>query len=146
MIAIDTNILLYAYAEEAPENEAAQDFLAEHSVRSDVIISEFTLTELYLLLRNPTVLKRPLSAAKAVEVIEAYRTHPRWRIPGFPPASRRFHDQLWKHAKRHQFARRRIYDVRTALALIAFGVTDLATTNTKDFRNLGFERVWNPIH
>lgn len=146
MIAIDANILLYAYAEAAPENHAAQNFLAEHNVRSDVAISEFTLTELYLLLRNPAVLKKPLSAAKAVEVIEAYRNHPKWRIPGFPPASRQFHDHLWEHAKLHQFARRRIYDVRTALALIAFGVTDFATTNIKDFRNLGFERVWNPIH
>ena len=145
MIAIDTNILLYAYAADAPENQAARDFLAEHSARSDVVISEFTLTELYLLLRNPAVLKNPLSAARAVEVIEAYRNHPRWRIPGFPPASRQLHNRLWEHAKRQQFARRRIYDVRTGLALIAFGVTDFATTNIKDFQDLGFDRVWNPI-
>ena len=146
MIAIDANILLYAYAEAAPENRAAQDFLAEHNGRSDVAISEFTLTELYLLLRNPAVLKKPLTAAKAVEVVETYRNHPRWRIPGFPPAGRQLHDQLWEHAKRHQFARRRIYDVRTALALMAFGVTHFATTNVKDFQNLGFQRVWNRIH
>ncbi|NBB78665.1 MAG: VapC toxin family PIN domain ribonuclease [Verrucomicrobia bacterium] len=146
MIGFDANILLYAYAEAAPEHRAAQDFLAGYSGRSDVVISEFTLTELYLLLRNPAVLKKPLSAAKAVDVIEAYRKHPKWRIPGFPPASRQLHDQLWTHARRHQFARRRLYDVRTALTLIAFGVTDFATANVKDFRNLGFERAWNPLH
>lgn len=146
MIAIDANILLYAYAEAAPENQAAQDFLAELSGRSDVVISEFTLTELYVLLRNPAVLKKPLTATKAVDVIEAYRNHPRWRIPGFPPASRQLHDRLWEHAKHHQFARRRVYDVRTALTLIAFGVTEFATTNVKDFRDLGFQRVWDPIH
>jgi len=31
MIAIDANILLYAYAEAAPENLSARDFLAEHN-------------------------------------------------------------------------------------------------------------------
>jgi len=145
MLAIDANILLYAYVEAAPENAAAQDFLTGQTPRSDVAISEFTLTELYLLLRNPAVLKKPLSAAKAVEVIEAYRNHPRWRIPGFPPGSRQLHDQLWHHATKPQFPRRRLYGHRTALSLIAYGVTEFATANIKDFRNLGFERVWNPI-
>jgi hypothetical protein len=29
--------------------------------------------------------------------------------------------------------------------LIHHGVKTLATTNTKDFQELGFERVWNPL-
>jgi predicted nucleic acid-binding protein len=57
MIAIDANILLYAYAEAAPENLTAREFLATHSSSKQVAISEFTLTKLYLLLRNPAVLE-----------------------------------------------------------------------------------------
>jgi hypothetical protein len=34
---------------------------------------------------------------------------------------------------------------RTALALQAFGVTEFATANVKDFEGLGFAKVWNPI-
>ena len=34
---------------------------------------------------------------------------------------------------------------RTALALQAFGVTEFATGNIKDFEGLGFAKVWNPI-
>ncbi len=56
-----------------------------------------------------------------------------------------FHNELWKHAGTRDFARRRIYDIRTALSLIAFGVTDFATLNLKDFQNLGFKTVWNPL-
>jgi len=33
----------------------------------------------------------------------------------------------------------------TALALQAFGVTEFATANIKDFEGLGFAKVWNPI-
>lgn len=43
-------------------------------------------------------------------------------------------------------ARRRIYDTRTALCLKAFGVTELATANVKDFGEFGFLRVWNPLN
>ena len=40
---------------------------------------------------------------------------------------------------------RRIFDIRLALTLLHFGVTDFATTNLKDFEGLGFERIWNPL-
>ncbi len=46
-------------------------------------------------------------------------------------------------ATRH--ARRRAYDWRAALLLIQQGVTDFATVNEKDFRDCGFQRVWNPL-
>ena len=145
MLAIDANILLYAYAEAAPDNQSARSFIEELRRDPAVAISEFTLAEFYLLLRNPAVLNKPLSPAEATEVIEAYRHHPQWRVLGFPPASRDIHDELWGVAKRPQFARRRLYDVRTALTLIAFGVTEFATANIKDFKGLGFKRVWNPL-
>ena len=145
MIAIDANILLYAYVKAAPENLRAKAFLEALAGDDSVAVSEFTLAEFYLLLRNPVVLENPLSAEAAVGVIQAYRNHPHWRVPGFPPASRVLHDQLWLLAQKPQFARRRLYDVRTALTLIACGVTEFATANLKDFQDLGFKKVWNPL-
>lgn len=145
MIAVDANILLYAYAVKAKEHASAQGFIQKLSQQPDVALSEFTLTEFYLLLRNPTVLEKPLSAEKAVKVIETYRRHPRWRILGFPQESRKLHDRLWQLAAKPQFPRRRLYDHRTALSLIAYGVTEFATANVKDFKGLGFTKVWNPL-
>ena len=111
----------------------------------NVAISEFILAELYGLLRNPAVLAQSLGAEDAVEVIQTYRRHPRWRIIGFPTESRPLHDLLWEEAKRTDFAFRRLYDVRSALTMLAQGVTEFATTNAKDFEGLGFQRVWNPL-
>ena len=145
MIAIDANILLYAYVEAAPEHPRARAFLQSLGADDRVAVSEFTLAEFYLLLRNPAVVEPPLSAAAATQVIQAYRKHPKWSIPGFPPSSRALHDQLWSFAGSPQFARRRLFDVRTALSLIAFGGDAFATANVKDFEDLGFERVWNPL-
>ena len=145
MISIDANILLYSYAVASPFHLPAKRFLEELSDREDVALSEFILTEFYLLMRNPAVLEHPLDAPSAAAVIASYRKHPRWKTLGFPPRSRELHDELWKQAATRDFARRRIYDTRTALSLTTFGVTDFATLNLKDFQNLGFKKVWNPL-
>lgn len=144
MISIDANILLYSYCEAAPQHAKARAFLTSLAPRDDVALSEFILSEVYLHLRNPAVLASPLSPAEAVAVIQSYRQHPRWRILGFPPRSREIHTTLWQAAATRSFARRRIYDLRTALCLQAFGVTEFATANVKDFENAGFAKVWDP--
>jgi predicted nucleic acid-binding protein len=145
MISIDANILLYSYATASPFHVAASGFLKDLATREDVALSEFILAEFYLLLRNPAVLEHPLDAPAAAAVIQRYRKHPRWKTLGFPPHSREIHDELWAQAASPNFARRRIYDTRTALSLIAFGVKEFATLNLKDFQSFGFDRVWNPL-
>jgi predicted nucleic acid-binding protein len=145
MVSIDTNILLPAVDVDNTVHEVAASFLESLREREDVALSEFILLELYGLLRNPAVLARPLGAAKAVEVCEAFRLHPRWQLVGFPPGSRAFHDQLWSRLRETGLARRRAYDLRTALSLLRNGVNEFATVNVKDFEGIGFARVWNPL-
>ena len=145
MLSIDTNILFHAANEDAPCHAEANAWLVSLDHVDDVAISEFVLAELYGLLRNPAVLVRPLARGEAVDVIQAYRLHPRWRLIGFPSESRAFHDAMWRSATAKQFAFRRLYDVRAGLSMIVQGVTELATINVKDFDGLGFHRVWNPL-
>ena len=145
MFSIDTNILLHAFNEDSPSHEAAYGWLTSIQHEEDVAISEFILAELYGLLRNPAVLKHPLDADEAVEVIQNYRSHPRWRLIGFPVESRPLHDVLWQKARRKEFAFRRLYDARSALTMTAQGVTEFATVNVKDYESCGFRKVWNPL-
>ena len=145
MLSIDANLLLYAFNNASPWHDDARDWLTSIQREEDVAISEFILAELYGLLRNPAVLKHPLPADEAVEVIQTYRTHPRWRLIGFPTESRPLHDTLWQRARANAFAFRKLYDTRSALTMTAQGVTEFATVNVKDFEGLGFRKVWNPI-
>lgn len=145
MLSIDTNLLLYCFSEASPHHAGARQFIESVSHREDVALSEFVLTEFYLLLRNPVVLAQPLTAPEAVAVVQSYRQHPRWKTLGFPPTSRELHAELWQQAAVPGVARRRIYDSRTALSLRAFGVTQFATANVKDFEGFGFAKVWNPL-
>lgn len=145
MLSIDTNILLHAFNEDSPSHKPAYAWITSMQREEGVAISEFILAELYGLLRNPAVLKRPLAADEAVEVVQAYRSHPRWRLIGFPAESRLLHDALWRRAATRNFAFRRLYDTRSALTMIAQGVTEFATANLKDFEGVGFGKVWNPL-
>jgi len=145
MLSLDTNILFHGFNEDSPHHEAAHSWLASIARDEEVAVSEFILAEFHGLLRNPAVLKHPLSPAEAVEVIQAYRTHPRWRLIGFPLESRPLHDALWQKARAKDFAFRRLYDARSALTMTSQGVTEFATVNVKDFAGLGFRKVWNPL-
>lgn len=145
MLSIDTNLLLYAFNEDSPRHAPSYAWLTSMQSEEDVAISEFILAELYGLIRNPAVLKHPLSAGEAVDVIQTYRTHPRWRLIGFPTESRPLHDALWHKARSTAFAFRKLYDTRSALTMIAQGVTEFATVNVKDFAGMGFKKLWNPI-
>ena len=145
MLSIDTNLLLHAFNEDSPAHEAAYAWMLSIQALEEVAVSEFILAELYGLLRNASVLKHPLSAAEAVEVVQVYRTHPRWRLIGFPTESRPMHDALWQKARHRTFAFRRLYDLRSALTMVAQGVTEFATVHVKDFQEVGFKRVFNPL-
>jgi|GEM_PF-457969 len=87
----------------------------------------------------------PAQLRDAVAAVQSYRQHPSWKTLAFPPDSRELHAELWRLSGRPGFARRRIHDVRTTLSLQAFGVTEFATANLKDFDGLGFDKVWNPV-
>ena len=145
MLSIDANLLLYAFNSASPWHDRSRAWLTSIQDNESVAISELILAEFYGLLRNPAVLKHPLPADEAVEVIQTFRRHPRWRLIGFPIESRPLHDALWQKARTKDFAFRKLYDARSALTMTTQGVTEFATVNVKDFDGLGFLKVWNPI-
>ncbi len=145
MIAFDTNILFPFVVSDHPDHAAVVEFIKGLDGRDDVALSEFALVELYGLLRQPAVMRRVLDAGSAAAVCSSLRKHPRWRLLGFPVDSAALHRTLWEHAGRPGYSRRRIYDARLGLCLVAQGVREFATVNLKDFAGLGFRRVFNPL-
>ncbi len=141
MISIDTNILLYSLNRDCPEHGAARAFLEVCADRRDVAIAELVLVELYVLLRNPAVVRKPLEAAEAAALCQAFRRHPHWALIDTAAVM----DRVWAAAARPGLARRHIFDARIAHTLLDNGVRELATRNTRDFEGFGFERVFDPL-
>jgi toxin-antitoxin system PIN domain toxin len=140
MISFDTNIVVYSLNKNMPRHNKAFNFLKSIAANDSVVIAEQMLLEVYLLIRNGSVFPSPYSAADAVGVCMRYRENPYWRLVECEPVM----DEVWKKAANPNFARRRIIDYRLALTLLRAGVTNFATTNVKDFEEVGFEQVWDP--
>ena len=68
--------------------------------------------------------------------------NPTWRCVDYDTA---VSVKLWQWASATRVGFRRIIDARLGLTLRHHGVTQLATVNTKDFQEFGFQRVWNPL-
>ena len=143
MIGIDTNVLLYSLNPDSIWHEAAVSFLLKNlgvpTVR--VAITDYVLVELYVLLRNPAVMAKALTARAARDLVTAY-----WDVPNvLRVENANVMDEVWNLAGGRDFARRRVFDARLALTLKQVGVTEFATANVKDFEGWGFEKVWNPL-
>ena len=141
MRSIDTNILVYAQNIDCAEHKDAFRFILECGQQKDIVICELVLVELYILLRNPAVLSKPLSAQSAASVCLQYRRNPYWRLVENAPVMA----NVWEFVSNNKLGRRHIFDSRLALTLRHHGVSEFATANTKDFQYFGFNRVWNPI-
>jgi len=141
MLSIDTNILFYSMVENSQFHESARSFLNQHACDTEMAMSELVLVELYNLLRNEKLTGRKTSAHEAAQWIQQIRSNTAWSLIENAPIM----GKVWKMAAQDPFARRQIFDIRLALTLHHHGVTHLATANTKDFQNCGFEKVWNPL-
>lgn len=140
MIAFDTNVLFPAIEPSHADHDAARAWL--ESLDGPVAISELVLIELYVLVRNPAITRRPLAPATAVELVGRFRTHPTWQLLD---AGEGLMADVWARAADRGFGRRRIFDARLGLSLARQGVTDFATRNVRDFRGLGLRRVFDPL-
>lgn len=94
----------------------------------------------FILLRNPKIMKKPLSSEESVNIIDTYRKNPFWKLIEYAPIM----SELWKQIAKGQFNRTKIFDLRLGLTLKHHNVKEFITYNTKDFKDIGFERVVSP--
>ena len=143
MLSADTNLFLYAANPNSPHNIAAAEFFATclEGTR-EFATCELVLVEIYMHLRNPAVLRQPLTSRDAVAFCDRLRSNPRWQHIDYEPA---ISGGLWRWARATESGFRHIIDARLALTLRHHGVTEFATANVKDFEEFGFGRVWNPV-
>ena len=141
MLSFDTNVAVHAANRSSARHEGALAFVRSLAERTDVVVADLMLVELYLKLRNEKIFSRPLSAGEATTVCLGYRSNPLWKLVENAPVM----DQVWAQVARRHFPFRQIIDLRLGLTLRHAGVKEFATTNTKDFQAIGFERVWDPM-
>ena len=146
MISFDTNLLLYSLNRDCPEYHNARAFFDSLPASTGAVgVCELVLIELYVLLRNPAVLKNPLDAPEAASLVQTFRRHPTWRLIDYPGDTSAVMQEVWRFAAQPNVGRRVVFDARLALTLRHYGVTEFASRNDAHFGGFGFARIWNPL-
>lgn len=142
MIAIDTQILIYAHRAESPWHARARDRIRELSAsRLPWAIPMHCLTEFYAKVTKLGPFKPPSTPAQAIHQIDTWLSAPTISI--LDESGR-----TW-HVLRDLLAAARItgprtYDARIAAVCIQHGVTEL-WTNDRDYLAFPALRLRNPL-
>lgn len=141
--SLDTNLLLYAANEDAAEHVVCKAFLQKViEAPSGWIIADQVYLELYRAIRNPKVMSYPLSAKQAADHVSILRDQ-----LGIMHCC--YNSECWNVVIQNlgsaHFPYRRTQDAILAATLVSYGVKTFYTRNTKDFADLGFQAVINPI-
>ncbi|MEI8294020.1 MAG: PIN domain-containing protein [bacterium] len=143
LCSLDTNILLYAANEDAPEHVICRAFLLKVIEKpEDWVIADQVYLELYRALRSPKVMSNPLSAAQAAGHVALLRDGMGIMHCGYITEC---WDRLILNLQADEFPYRRTHDAVLAATLLSHGVKTFYTRNTKDFVSAGFDQVRNPV-
>ncbi len=143
METCDTNILYYALNSNCVENKSARNYLDKMYASDDFAICELVLLELFLLLCNSKLNKKPATPLRAAKIIQHFRQNPKWAIIDYQSG---IMNEVWQIVAKPSFSYRRIFDIRLGLTLRYHRIDRLATRNVKDFKGVGIKHVFNPIN
>lgn len=144
MKSLDTNILVHALDTGSPYHAACypiyESLLRD---RSQWIVADQMLFELYRLLRNPVVFRNPLGASEATRLIERIRD-------GGSAMHCAYDSRLWPKVMDllRRFPDRKgvlVFDAALAVTLKSKGVKTFYTRNTRDFLSFGLFDVVEPV-
>jgi toxin-antitoxin system PIN domain toxin len=130
MIAVDTNILVYAHREEFPEHPAARAWLEELADGTALWgIPVFCLGEFIRVTTHPRILKPPSAAAAAGAALEVLLDSASLRIlyPG-----ERFPRLVLELIRTHKLTGNLAFDAQIAAVCLENGVREIRS-NDRDF-------------
>ena len=140
MIAVDTNILVYAHDERSPAHERAQVAVERLRRQPAWGLPWIVAGEFYAVLTNPRRWRAP-DVDYALAALEVLIRSPGARLLSEPP-------QLWELLKPLLVAARplgaSVHDARIAAVCLAAGVTELWSSD-RDFGWYPQLRVRNPL-
>jgi len=143
MNSLDTNILIYAANSDAPEHAKALTVVNLMLANpSEWILSDQVLWELYKALRHPKILQKPRTSAQATAQVRFIREKSGVACCTYEIG---FFDEVLALLEKPRFPYQRTHDSVLGMTLLKHGVKTFYTRNEKDFTDIPFPKVINPI-
>ena len=143
MAMLDTNILIYAYYEDAPQYPAAFPLLDRaQEAGASLCISPQVLAEFYAVITNPRRVSAPFTSEEALAEIQKLRA-----LPGLTllPVPLDVVDSWVGLLREHPVTGRHIFDAQLVATMQGNGITKLYTFNRADFERFPGLEVLTPI-
>ncbi|HYN57936.1 MAG TPA: TA system VapC family ribonuclease toxin [Rubrivivax sp.] len=142
MIAIDTNLLVYAHREDSPFHAAADACVAQCAeARAAWAIPWPCLHEFYSIVTHPRIYNPPTPAARALEQIDAWLESPSLVLL---TEGDRHWTTLRELVTKARIAGPAIHDARIAALCLQHGASELWSAD-RDFGRFSGLRVVNPL-
>ncbi len=142
MIAVDTNILVYAHREDSPHHQAAQNALHELATGTAAWAVPWPCIHEFLsVVTHPRIYTPPTSAAVALDAVDALTSLPTMRLLHETPDHLAVLHRLLTSGN---VTGARIHDARIAAICTAHGVSELWSAD-RDFSWFPTLRTVNPL-
>lgn len=142
MIAVDTNILVYAHRRDADFHPVALERVRELAEgRSAWAIAWSCLHEFFAIATHPKIYDPPSTRDQAIAQIEAWLASPTLSVLGEPPG---YWQRLREMLTGGKVTGPMVHDARIAALCAAHGVRELWSAD-RDFGRFGSLRVRNPL-
>lgn len=142
MIAVDTNILVYAHRADSPHHEAARSTLQSLAAGSARFAIPWPcIHEFLAICTHPRIYEPPSTPAEALQAVEALRELPNIALLSEAPDHLK---QLVELVTRANVRGPKTHDARIAAICIAHGVDELLTAD-RDFSYFPALRTRNPL-
>ena len=141
MIAVDTNILVYAHRIDSPFHEKADHWLTELAEEGDWAIPWPCLHEFLAVVTHPRVYKPPTPLPDAIKQVECWIESPRLELIGES-------DYCWPLLKgileSGKFSGARVHDARIIAICRQYGIQTLWSAD-RDFSRVEGIEIKNPL-
>jgi uncharacterized protein len=142
VIAVDTNILVYAHREDAPFHDAAYGHVASLATgRAPWAIPWPCVHEFLSIVTHPRIFKPPTPLTSAIDQVDAWLESPSLIMLG---ESAGYWDVLKRLLAAGHVAGPVVHDGRVAALCVQHGVTELWSAD-RDFTRFGGLSVRNPL-
>ena len=143
-VLLDSNILIYAEQEEAPQHEVAKS-LRDRALRGDIpaCVSPQVLTEFFSVVTNTRRqrVSDPLTVQEAIDQVRKYNESENLTVI-YPGAG--IVERVLSLLEAHPVSGRDIHDLHLIATMLSNGVTKIYTFNTKDFTPFSEIQVFAP--
>ncbi len=142
LIAVDTNVLVYAFRPEPPEHRSAVEAIDQLVSRGERWALPWTVVYEFLsVVTQPRIWRQPATPAQALTAIDAWTDRGRGLLLGEGPGH---HATLDRLVSGTSIAGSRVFDARVAATCLEHGVRELWSVD-RDFSRFPDLRVVNPL-